>query len=279
MSLRRSVRHAGKIPVIYEDPAHSYPDHEPITVFEKVVAALDSEAYLACRYASVDDAITYSLFSKKSRPSYYNRLQLKRIGTGSFPTTEEGLAIARTCYGVIDHDHPTSKQWQDAANTLCENHPHLFQSTDKELLQQWVWVTESILIAYKKPYSLLGRYFLLHSLDSFVGIDKISFDYKSATGGLKATRDIPALTVLLTATSSMSSDLVEGGGHSVIESNSKQKGPVGPRLILGPIRFINHDCMPNCQVMFLNWHENDGRVDAIYTHSFYQLMVRMQSPS
>ena len=93
---------------------------------------------------------------------------------------------------------------------------------------------------------------MLYSLDSFVGIDKISFDYEFATGGLKATRDIPALTVLLTATSSMSSDLVEGGGHSVIEPNGKQKGPVGPRLILGPIRFVNHDCKPNCQVIFLN---------------------------
>src|SRR6202035_667287 len=92
MSLRRSVRHAGKNPVIYKDPGHSYPDHEPITFLEKVVAALDSEAYPACRYASVDDAIVYSLFNKKNRPSYYNRLQSKRIGTGSFPTMEEGLA-------------------------------------------------------------------------------------------------------------------------------------------------------------------------------------------
>ena len=252
MSLRRSVRHAGKNPVVYEDPAHSYPDHKPITFLEKAVAALDSEAYPACRYASVDDAIVYSLFDKKRRPSYYNRLQLRRIGTGSFPTIEEGREIARTCYGTIDHDHPTSKQWQDTANKLCENYPHLFQSSDKGLLRQWVWITVHILIAHEKPYSLLGRYSLLYSSDSFVGIEKISFDYKSATGGVKATRDIPALTVLLTATSSMSSDLVEGGGHSVIEPNGKQKGPVGPRLILGPIRFVNHDCKPNCQVIFLD---------------------------
>jgi hypothetical protein len=96
-------------------------------------------------------------------------------------------------------------------------------------------------------HSLIARYSLLYSDESFVGIDKISFDEVTATGGLKATRDIPLSTVLLTATSSMSSDIVSGGGHSIVESTKKQKEPLGTRMVLGPIRFINHDCSPNCQ--------------------------------
>ncbi|KJA22342.1 hypothetical protein HYPSUDRAFT_99130, partial [Hypholoma sublateritium FD-334 SS-4] len=36
---------------------------------------------------------------------------------------------------------------------------------------------------------------------------------------------------------------------SLISSMSCQKGEVGPRLILGPFRFANHDCSPNCQIM------------------------------
>ncbi|KAF8151904.1 hypothetical protein BJ912DRAFT_869433, partial [Pholiota molesta] len=36
---------------------------------------------------------------------------------------------------------------------------------------------------------------------------------------------------------------------SVIRSLACQDGKVGDRLILGPFRFANHDCSPNCQIM------------------------------
>ncbi|KAI0321618.1 hypothetical protein OF83DRAFT_1050933 [Amylostereum chailletii] len=50
----------------------------------------------------------------------------------------------------------------------------------------------------------------------------------------------------------MSSDLVPAGGFSVVQSSSRQNGPHGPRMILGPFRFVNHDCNPNCQIMTIN---------------------------
>jgi hypothetical protein len=37
----------------------------------------------------------------------------------------------------------------------------------------------------------------------------------------------------------------------VIEAAPNQLGPMGQRLILGPFRFVNHDCKPNAQVSFL----------------------------
>lgn len=46
----------------------------------------------------------------------------------------------------------------------------------------------------------------------------------------------------------MSLDLVSEPGPSVIESVLGQSGPLGPRLILGPFRLVNHDCKPNAQV-------------------------------
>ncbi|KAI0310748.1 hypothetical protein OF83DRAFT_1030271, partial [Amylostereum chailletii] len=49
----------------------------------------------------------------------------------------------------------------------------------------------------------------------------------------------------------MSSDLVPTGGLSIIQSSLKQKGPRGPRMILGPFRFVNHDCDPNCHVGYI----------------------------
>ena len=49
----------------------------------------------------------------------------------------------------------------------------------------------------------------------------------------------------------MSLDLAPEPGPSVIESTLGQSGPLGPRLILGPFRLVNHDCKPNAQVSSL----------------------------
>jgi hypothetical protein len=67
---------------------------------------------------------------------------------------------------------------------------------------------------------------------------------------LKARVAIPAGCPILAISSSMSRDLVPAGlpSISVIASSSGQKGPMGPRLMLGPLHFANHGCEPNCQV-------------------------------
>ena len=49
----------------------------------------------------------------------------------------------------------------------------------------------------------------------------------------------------------MSLDCTSTPGPSVIHAASNQLGPMGPRLILGPFRLVNHDCKPNAQVRFL----------------------------
>jgi hypothetical protein len=38
------------------------------------------------------------------------------------------------------------------------------------------------------------------------------------------------------------------GGLSVITKGAGQLGPENERLLLGPFRFVNHECIPNCQV-------------------------------
>jgi len=89
---------------------------------------------------------------------------------------------------------------------------------------------------------------MLYSENSQVGLQKVSFDGSEISAGLVATSPIPHSTHLLTASGSMSSDLYTGGGFSEIASHKSQRGPQGRRLILGPFRFANHDCDPNCQV-------------------------------
>jgi hypothetical protein len=55
----------------------------------------------------------------------------------------------------------------------------------------------------------------------------------------------------------MSSDNVNGGGLSVITRSTGQLGPRDERLVLGPIRFANHECVPNCQVNLFYFFPND----------------------
>ncbi|KAF8059086.1 hypothetical protein FPV67DRAFT_1427193 [Lyophyllum atratum] len=47
----------------------------------------------------------------------------------------------------------------------------------------------------------------------------------------------------------MSSDILPDTqtGISVIQSSSTQLPPLGHRLLLGPLRLVNHDCSPNTQ--------------------------------
>lgn len=98
--------------------------------------------------------------------------------------------------------------------------------------------------------SLLARYDLLYSEESPVRLDKVSFDGIMISAGLKAKIKIPASCPILSTSSSMSSDIIPPhlGSISVIMSAHDQKGPLGPRLMLGPLRFANHDCLPNTQV-------------------------------
>ena len=94
------------------------------------------------------------------------------------------------------------------------------------------------------------RYDVLFSDDSPVRLDKVSFDGVEMDGGVKAIEAIPAGIPILAMASSMSSDLIPGKATaiSVIQSHPSQSGLVGVRLMLGPVRFANHDCNPNCQV-------------------------------
>ena len=96
--------------------------------------------------------------------------------------------------------------------------------------------------------SLLYRYALIYSPTTVVGSAKVSFDAKTVSSGLKVRHEIPAGMAIKETCSSMSSDAASGKGLSIIQGSNKQLGPNVPRVILGPFRFVNHDCSPNAQV-------------------------------
>jgi hypothetical protein len=55
---------------------------------------------------------------------------------------------------------------------------------------------------------------------------------------------------------------------SVIMSSPDQKGSLGPRLMLGPLRFANHDCQPNTQVSHLYNQLSTDRINLNYLLQF-----------
>jgi hypothetical protein len=136
-TLRRSTRQLGKEPIRYSYfEIQSYPGGAPATKLERMVATLDSEAFLSYQYARVDDAIVFAFFNKKRQSGYYNRLQLRTIGSGDLPTADEGLNIAHLCFNNITRDDPTVEECRAVAERVIQLHPRLFSPGDVQILCQ-----------------------------------------------------------------------------------------------------------------------------------------------
>jgi hypothetical protein len=136
---------------------------------------------------------------------------------------------------------------------ILHTFPQVFhEDSDLPIIKQYVIKFHSL---YKSClmtfYSLLLRYALLHSIHSLIKINKVTYGGQ-INAGLECTKFILAATYILTADGSMSFDDFNTGidGLSVILCDSRQLGLKNEHLILGPLRFANHECKSNCQVSF-----------------------------
>lgn len=252
--VRRSTRVRAVVNYTADTEVSSYPDGPPANTFEKTIALLNLQAFPRKLYAVADDVLVFSLFAtkKNNKLQRYRSLKPAFLSETTSITAAQGTAIAKECLSHICEDDPTLEQCAQTAKVLKEKFPEQFSADlQGRIITQYVLPRQTCLLSDSNtPYSLLLRYFLLHSVHSNIRMEKVSFDGGSTIeGGLKASKLIEPSTYLLCASSSMSSDLWDlGGGVSVIESSPRQKRPHGKRLLLGPLRFANHDCKPNCQV-------------------------------
>jgi len=182
----------------------------------------------------------YSLFASKRTPRFYRALRPTRAFLeDELPIpTDTALDICRAYLHVAKTSKDSPAVATAVADVITQDYPSIFQGEgDKNILKH-----------------LLQRYHMMtYTSPKTLCVEKVQFHVGSSsivTCGLKALTDIDAFVVILASCSSMSSDIVAGRpGVSIITSSSRQKGEPGPRLILGPFRFANHDCSPNCQIM------------------------------
>jgi hypothetical protein len=168
-------------------------------------------------------------------------------------SNEEGTLGAKICRDLFSGKEPS---WETAVKSVkaLQEQIKAFQREDKRWSACLSQYAHALLLPVHLSHSLVSllyRYSLMYSSGSSAKILKVTHTRKKATFGLKAARKIPSGSFIMETCSSMSRDPASSQGPSVIEPAPKQLGPQGPRLILGPFRFVNHDCKPNAQVSFI----------------------------
>ena len=235
-----------------------FPDiKDPGSKVHQQINALNLQAYPSEMFARADSFLMFMAFAQKGKKCHHHAVLSEPAQANANRTplsNEDGILAAKICKEQFNGSEPSWEAVVQSVNDL-KDQIFDFHSEDKDwpacLSQCGDLISLSIPLSHFS-ISLLYRYSLLYSSGSAVRIMKVSHNHQQASFGLKATRTIPAGVFILETCSSMSLGPASTSGPSVIEAAPNQLGPIGPRLILGPFRLVNHDCNPNAQVSFFN---------------------------
>lgn len=243
---------------------HWFPDLQPLCHVHKQIAVLNKESYAASIFAQADDLLVFSLFANKGKKRRHH--QIKRPESALPLTTsasegsqtplsnEGGRRAATICKPLVSGGESS---WEGVTSTVSRLQEELSEFHSEHEQQQWAACLKQFVnstghqeaqLVSESNKSLLYRYSLIYASASVVQVGKVTYTGQEASFGLKAACDIEAGTYIMETCSSMSLDTVHSSGPSIIEAAARQLGPQGPRLILGPFQFVNHDCDPNGQV-------------------------------
>ena len=235
-----------------------FPDiKDPSSKVHQQINALNLQAYPSEMFARADSFLMFMAFAQKGKKRRHHAVlpEPAQANANHAPlSNEDGILAAKICKDQFNGSEPSWEAVVQSVNDLKDQILD-FCSEDKgwsECLSQCGGLVSSSISPSHFSISLLYRYSLLYSSGSPVRIMKVSHNRQQASFGLKATRTIPAGVFILETCSSMSLDPASTTGPSVIEAAPNQLGPIGPRLILGPFRLVNHDCNPNAQVSIFN---------------------------
>jgi hypothetical protein len=131
-------------------PVTSYPDGEPVTEFENLVARLNSQSFPSLEYGRIDDIVVYALFASKKNFSYYRRLEPASAlddpsptpanpGISSRPglTNEQAITFCRLYNDNLPvHKRSSEESIASVARLICSSLPDIFGMNDLPLLTQ-----------------------------------------------------------------------------------------------------------------------------------------------
>jgi len=259
MAVRRNPPRLSKSAAIPSSAVESdwFPEiKELASKVHQQINTLNRQAYRSEMFAKADSFLIFTAFVQKGKKHRHHAVKPEpaQPSISHYPLSkEDGVLAAKICKQHFSGSEPSWEAVVQSVSDLQDKIPD-FCSDDKDwpaCLSQYVPFMPSSPSPPQLSISLLYRYSLLYSSTSSVQITKVSHTGQEASFGLKATRNIPASTFIMETCSSMSLDCTSTPSPSVIESAPNQLGPMGPRLILGPFRLVNHDCKPNAQVSFV----------------------------
>jgi len=258
MSLRRnpprSSRSSGISPSNLE--SEWFPDiKNPDSIVHQQINTLNCDAYPFEVFARADDLLMFMAFANKGKKCCHHSVlpEPAQSGNPMYLSKQEGALGANICKELFNGGEPSWEAVVQCVEAL-QQQISAFRSEDARwsaCLSQYAHFSALPIHLSHFSISLLYRYSLIYSSGSRVRIRKVTHGHQKATFGLAATRMIPCGSYIMETCSSMSCDLASDSGPSIIEPAPRQLGPLGPRSILGPFRFINHDCGENAQVSFL----------------------------
>jgi len=258
MAVRRNPPHSSKSIAITSSAIESdwFPEiKEPTSKVHQQINILNHQAYPSEMFAKADSFLIFIAFIQKGKKCRHHAVVPEPAQSSAKHnplSKEDGTLAAKICMQQFNGSEPS---WEAVVQSISNLQDKIldFRSDDKDwsacLRQYAPFIPSSSPLSYFS-ISLLYRYSLLYSSGSSVRIIKVTHTGQEASFGLKATHPIPAGTFIMETCSSMSLDCASAPGPSVIEAAPSQLGPLGQRLILGPFRFVNHDCKPNAQVSF-----------------------------
>ena len=238
----------------YTEETLPYPDGPPVeeghfNIEEYCLVSADHVTL-----GTVDNLLVHCLFSSQNNRRVQSEARARRaVLPDKFPESfdvvstlprEFRTSLHRFISHVIDNRSPR-QDWHGILNTIRFTWLCAFNEDEQRNLTQ-------LLMSDLFEWTLF-RYIPL-KCNKRVGLRGVMFEGSQRRQcGIIATTNLSKDTTLWELNGILSMDEVEGPSFSTILPHSCQNMPSkGPRIMVGPARFVNHCCSPNALVRFVS---------------------------
>jgi hypothetical protein len=246
-----------------EEPAEGFPEDPAVTVLEKLLHKLSKQAIPHDNLADADAALVQTMFASQQFET--RKDPICPIGPSKILlSTEQRMRMKmelRLAFNYPEDDRLLVCGEAFADRVMAMGIPALSRPKLKVALSQYVSLT--LRICFQLTHTSLAiRYTLLEREDSNLKLARVYFPGCSeASLGVVAAEDIPNATYILRSATNAASTakhdfsnprvmarVDDGMKISLMTPSAAMTGPKVVRIMLGPLRFVNHACHPNTMV-------------------------------